>query len=310
MDDMAPAAIQEVSPILIDPDQPHFVKTTLVEKLVERALVYSRAGLPVHFTGPTGTGKTTLAMLTAAELGQPVVLIHGDEDYGSSELVGGAYGVQRRKTVDNFIQSVVKTEESAAVTWVDNRITVACKYGFTLIYDEFTRSHAEANNILLPVLEERVLDLPAERGGDTYLRVHPSFTAIFTSNPDEYAGVHKAQDALKDRMITVKLGYYDRETEIAITAQKSGLSEGDSAKVVDIVRGIRGKAQTWVEPSLRASVMISKVLAAFGSTPTVDDETFVQIFIDVLGSKENGEVSVEEEKNLVVEIGKLMRKHS
>lgn len=306
---MAHETIQEVCPILIDPDQPHFIKTHLVENLVDRVLVYAEAGLPVHLTGPTGTGKTTLAMYAAAKLGQPVVLIHGDEEYGSAELVGGVHGFQRKKTVDNFIHSVLKTEESMSSTWVDNRITVACKHGFTLIYDEFTRSRPEANNVLLSILEERVLDLPAERGGETYMRVHPSFTAIFTSNPEEYAGVHKAQDALKDRMITVRLGYYDRDTEIAITAQKSGLSGEDAARVVDIIGGIRDDSLPWTDPSLRASIMISKVLAAYDKRPAPGDDVFVQSCMDVLCAKENGGMGVGEEEKLRSEIERLIGKY-
>ena len=68
------------------------------------------------------------------------------------------------------------------------------------------------------------MDLPANRNGEeAYLRVHPNFSAIFTSNPEEYAGVHKAQDALRDRMVTIDLDYMDKETEVAICQAKSGL---------------------------------------------------------------------------------------
>jgi len=55
------------------------------------------------------------------------------------------------------------------------------------------RSRPEANNVLLGVLEERLLELPAGRINEGYLNVHPGFGAIFTSNPEEYAGVHKTQ---------------------------------------------------------------------------------------------------------------------
>ncbi|MFQ5874363.1 MAG: gas vesicle protein GvpN, partial [Dehalococcoidia bacterium] len=206
----------EVSPIQIAKDQPGFVQTPGVKGVVDRALLYLRAGLPVHFRGPAGTGKTTLAMYVAGQIGRPVILIHGDEEFGTSDLIGGETGYRIKKTVDNFIHTVLKTEEDVKKQWIDNRITVACRYGFTLLYDEFTRSRAEANNVLLAVLEERILDLPAERGGENgHLQVHPDFRAIFTSNPQEYAGVHRAQDALRDRMITINLGHYDRETEIA-----------------------------------------------------------------------------------------------
>ena len=112
--------------------------------------------------------------------------------------------------------------------WVDNRLTVAAKYGFTLMYDQFTRSRPESNNVLLSVLQEKMLKLPAARKGESYLRVHPDFTAIFTSNPEEYAGVYRSQDALRDRMITLDLAHFDEETEIGITAAKSGIGRGDA----------------------------------------------------------------------------------
>ncbi len=64
------------------------------------------------------------------------------------------------------------------------------------------RSRPEANNVLLAILEERLLEMPSGRVNEGYTCVHPNFRAIFTSNPEEYAGVHKTQDALLDRMIT------------------------------------------------------------------------------------------------------------
>ena len=188
-----------------------FVETESVKSLADRAVFYLKAGYPVHFSGPAGTGKTTMAMHVAAELGQPVILMHGDDEFAGSDLVGGQSGYRTTRVVDNFIHSVMKTEENVSKVWVDNRLTTACKFGMTLIYDEFNRSRPEANNVLLGVLEERLLEMPSIRSGEGYMQVHPNFHAIFTSNPEEYAGVHKTQDALMDRMITIKVGHYDRD---------------------------------------------------------------------------------------------------
>ncbi len=190
-----------------------FISTPYVEEVTERALCYIQAGYPIHFSGPAGTGKTTLAFHVAARLGRPVTLIHGDDEFASSDLVGRDAGYRKSKLIDNFIHSVLKTEEEMKSFWVDNRLTMACQNGDTLIYDEFNRSRPEANNAFLSVLSERILNLPRlRRSGEGYLEVHPNFTAIFTSNPEEYAGVHKTQDALLDRLITVHLEHYDRRT--------------------------------------------------------------------------------------------------
>jgi len=285
-------AMSEVKPISIPKGQPGFVETPYIEGIIRKAMRYVRIGYPINFSGPAGTGKTTLAMHIAAELAQPVILIHGDEEIGSSDLVGGQHGFRRKKVVDNYIQSVLKTEEDVSSRWVDDRLTVACKYGFTLIYDEFTRSRPEANNVLLSVLEEKMLDLPAARGEEGHLRVDPNFRAIFTSNPEEYAGVYRAQDALKDRMITIKLDRYDRDTEAAITQARAGISEMDARRIVDIVRGFRETCQNGTTPTIRACIIIGKVLNLCDARPIADDQAFVETCMDVLDSevqKTNGE---------------------
>lgn len=237
-----------------------FVITPEIQKVVERALAYLKAGYPVHFSGPAGAGKTTLALHVAAMRGRPVMLVHGDDEFGSSDLVGGDYGYRKSKLVDNYIHSVLKTEESVSTLWADNRLTLACKKGDTLLYDEFTRSKPEANNALLSVLEEKLMTLPTRRPyGDGYLEVHPDFRAILTSNPEEYAGVHRTQDALMDRLITIKLDYFNRETEVRIARAKSGIPLEDAGAVVDIVRGMRQMGLVRHGPSLRACIMIARI---------------------------------------------------
>ncbi len=277
--------ISEIQPILLNKVQPNFIQTPQVKDLINRAFLYLQAGYPIHLSGPAGTGKTTLAMYLAAQSGRPTILIHGDEQFGTSDLVGGEFGYRKRKVVDNFIHSVLKAEEDVTGRWVDNRLTVACKHGFTLIYDEFTRSKAEANNILLSVLEEKMLDLPAARGVEGYLRVHPNFSAIFTSNPHEYAGVYKSQDALRDRMITIKLQHYDRNTEIEIAKAKSGISSADAEKIVNIIRALRNQDKNGAIPTVRAAIMIGKVMKLSGSAANSSDKTFVQSCLDILDSE-------------------------
>ncbi len=262
-----------------------FVSTHEVEALSDRALTYLRVGYPVHFSGPAGTGKTTLALHIASKLGRPVTLIHGDDEFVSSDLVGNDYGYRKSKLVDNYIHSVLKTEEEMKALWMDNRLTTACQNGDTLIYDEFTRSRPEANNALLSILGERILNLPKlRRSGEGYLEVHPEFRAIFTSNPEEYAGVHKTQDALMDRLITITIGHYDRATEIAITIAKSGISGPDAGAIVDIVREMRGVGVNNHCPTIRACIAIGRVLAHKKARAETDDPVFRWICQDILNT--------------------------
>ena len=263
----------------------NFVSSPYVEKVTQRALAYLIAGYAVHFSGVAGTGKTTLAFHVASKLGRPVALVHGDDEFGSSDLVGRDGGYRKHKLVDNFIHTVLKTEEESRNFWVDDRLTTACQNGETFIYDEFNRSRPEANNALLSVLSERILNLPKLRqSGEGYLAVHPEFRAIFTSNPEEYAGVHKTQDALMDRLITIHVEHYDRETEVLIVKRKSGLPLEDAEKIVDMVRELRTFGVNNHRPTIRAGIAIGRILASQKRRARADDEFFQCVCHDVLAT--------------------------
>lgn len=293
--------------ILPEPSD-EFVYTGHVRDLTERAMAYLEVGYPVHFAGSAGTGKTTLAFHVAGKLGRPVILIHGDDEFGSSDLVGRDAGYRKSRLVDNFIHSVVRTEEEMRSLWVDNRLTTACREGYTLIYDEFTRSRPEANNVLLSILEEKILNLPSlRRLGEGYLEVHPAFRAVFTSNPEEYAGVHRSQDALMDRIITINVDHYDRETEIQITMTKSGIPRSDAEVIVDIVRELRLVGVNNHRPTIRACIAIAKVLAHRGGQAGEKDLTFRWICRDVL-TIDTAKVTQEGEPLMPQKVEEVVRK--
>lgn len=302
------AVRDEMTTVLEPRPLPNFVETPFVTEITERAMAYIAAGFPIHFRGISGTGKTTVALHVASKIGRPVVMIHGDEEFSTSDLVGGEYGYRLRKVVDNFIHSVLKTEEDMQRRWMDNRLTVACKYGFTLIYDEFTRSRPEANNTLLSVLQEKMLDLPASREGESYLRVHPDFTAIFTSNPEEYAGVYRTQDALRDRMVTVDLDHFDRETEVAITQAKTGTPPGEAEIIVDIVRGLRDSGACEFAPTVRGCLMIAKTLRVRGGSVS-NDRLFIDICGDILSSETSRVGSRDNKEKVGMVITDLVEQH-
>jgi nitric oxide reductase NorQ protein len=262
-----------------------FVLTPHIENVCRRAMTYLDAGYACHFRGSAGTGKTTLAMHVANQRGRPVVLLFGDEEFGTSDLVGSEKGLVSTKVTDNFVRSVTKTEEFRRPQWVDSRLTTACKHGYTLVYDEFSRSRPEANNVLLTVLEERILAVPDATQGGNYMHVHPDFRAVFTSNPEDYAGVHKTQNALLDRMITIELDHYDRDTEVSIAQARASVDRATAETIVDLVRRIRSAGGSQV-PTLRASIMIARIVRQLGKA-TFADPVFVDACMDVLHTTMN-----------------------
>ena len=261
-----------------------FVETDAVTATRERAERWLAADRPVHLIGPTGCGKTALAMRVAQARDRPTVFINGDAELTTADLVGEYAETERESVRDRYVHNVVKSKDVVRDRWVDNPLTVAVREGGTLVYNEFSRTKPAANNVLLSVFEEGVLELPGKRGDSRYVEVHPEFRAILTSNSVEYAGVHTPQDALLDRLIGIHMDFYDRETELAIVGQRvAGLADPWVERVVDRCRSLRGNADIEVTVGTRAMVMAAEGLAA---TPEDDREAaLVEVCLDALSSK-------------------------
>ena len=274
--------IEKVESEYLVPEVKNWVETDAVKAIKARVKNWLSLKYPVHIIGPTGCGKTILALQAAKELGRPVVWINGDESVTTTDLIGGYSQVEVSTVRDKFIHNVYKDKDVLKADWVDNPLTLACKYGYTLLYNEFSRSKAAANNVLLSIFTEGILELPTQFGEERYVKVHPDFRAIFTSNSIEYAGVHRPQDALLDRMVGIYMNYYNKETESKIIAAQSGIKDEHSQPIVDVLRSLREKFPQEDLIGTRAGVMIAQALKL---ADKYDKQSIKQLMADVITSK-------------------------
>lgn len=236
-----------------------FVKTAALEQVIQRALRYLRSGYSVHLAGPTGIGKTTLAMQLADCRKRPMMLVVGGADLTMSAQQ-------------------------------DSWLRVACCEGWTLIYDEFNRSPPDTNTVLLSALEEQVLVLSDGRGPE-YVPIHPEFRVIFTSNPEEYCGTYSTQTALLDRLITMRLPEPNILAQQQLLVELVGVSAASAALVVGIVQTFFRQVSPESRSSLRPKLMIAEICHREGIQVSADDAEFRQVCRDILLSRSSQSVA-------------------
>ncbi|MFD2924975.1 gas vesicle protein GvpN [Halobacillus naozhouensis] len=268
----------------INHDSKALIQDTRTKSLLSRSLRYLKAGYPVHFTGPAGAGKTSLALALAKKRKRPVMLMHGNHELNNKDLIGDFTGYTSQKVVDQYVRSVYKKDENVTETWRDGRLLEAAKHGYTLVYDEFTRSRPTTNNIFLSILEEGVIPLYGSKLTEPFVRVHPEFSVIFTSNPVEYAGVYKTQDALLDRLITISVDYQDLDREAEIVSEKIGVEDSEAKAITTLVTKLRQQCTKADSkgPSLRSSLMIARLSSKEDIPIDGENEDFQELCLDLL----------------------------
>lgn len=262
-----------------------FFENDEISNLLKRGLFYARSGVPIHFQGTAGRGKTSLALEIAHRLGRKVCMIAGNDWLGSDDLIGREVGQSTSSVVDKYIQRVRRSESTQRYDWQSSSLADAMENGHTLVYDEFTRSSAKANGILLSVLEEGVLLNTNPLSDSDCITAHPEFRIILTSNPSDYAGLNATPDALMDRMVTFRLARYSAQTESGIVAARTGLNADVSHKIVRLVHDLLRVPGNEAECSMRAAIMIAQIAAMRLRANTLSDALLSQIAADVLNGR-------------------------
>lgn len=262
-----------------------FFENVEISAIMKRAVFYARAGIPIHFQGGAGLGKTSLALAIAAKLGRPVSFMAGNDWLDAEDLIGKEIGHSTSSVVDKYIQRVRRTESNVRYEWAHSILADAMERGHTLVYDEFTRSSAKANGILLSVLEDGVLVSTNQVNERTYLHAHADFRIVLTSNPHDYSGINETPDALFDRMVTFNLNTYSAATRIGVVVTRTGLPPDISGRIVRLVDGLQDGLDGDQKCSMRAAILVARIAAMRLTSGMMSDALLAQITADVLNGR-------------------------
>lgn len=248
-----------------------------------RITSYVQAGVCVNLSGCAGLGKTTLALRIAEEIGRPISFMAGNQWLTTRDFIGREVGHTERTVVDKYVQSVRRTETESRIDWKSAILATSMLRGYTLVYDEFTRASPAANSALLSVLEEGIL-VATDRASDrSYITAHSDFRIILTSNPEDYAGVQRAPDAIMDRVVGFRLQEPSIERLTGIIRVQTGLDAKTATRISGLVHALRApKADRSGYSELRTALLIARIAAHQIRAGQLTEAELARIACDVL----------------------------
>ena len=197
-------------------------------------------------------GKTTVALAVCAHIGRGVVRVDGDDRYSESKLTGW------------FDPPLVLKLGYGEQSFFAGPLVSAMRNGSVLFINELNRMPESVQNVLLPALDERLLQVP--HVGE--VRAADGFQVVATQNPVEYVATGHLSEALRDRFEHLALPYQSAADEEAIVATATGCT--DPALVRAAVRLTRA---TRTHPRFRKGASVRAAIAMVALAPGFAGDT-------------------------------------
>ncbi len=198
--------------------------------------------------GPVGVGKTVLATAVARHLGAKVFRVDGDERYTEQKLAGW------------FDPPLVLEKGYVPEAFVPGPLTEAMRSGGVLFINELNRMPEGVQNILLPAMDEGVIDVP--KVGT--VRAEPGFVIIATQNPREFVATTALSEALSDRFELILIDYQSEAEETGIVSRRFPDADHDLVyRCVWIARRTRTHPNVRRGASIRAAMSMVELSRPF-----------------------------------------------
>jgi Mg-chelatase subunit ChlI len=240
------------------------------------------AGRNLLLEGPVGSGKTLLGESIAAAL--PSITLAGCHfnclpgeaacpqcraglvAAGEVELAEVERFVRVQGSPDLFPEDLVGDVDPAAALAHGALDPRAFRPGRLVrahrklcFVDEINRLSERLQNLFLELLAERALTI-----GGYEARFPVDTVVVATMNPDEYVGVGRLSEALRDRFERVRLDYPNPADEVSILLARTGLTDAASDDTRHLAEAVVGFAnQLRAEPEVEAGPSVRATLAGF-----------------------------------------------
>lgn len=214
-----------------------------------------------------GVGKTHLALEALARLGRGSFRVDGDERFTEQKMAGW------------FDPAAVMKAGYRPEHFIPGPLYRAMTEGGILFINEMNRLPESVQNLLLPALDERILQVPML--GE--VRAVGTFQVIATMNPREFVATSELSEALRDRFELLFIDYQteEEEREIVRLRMEDLVSDPISAgglvpevldaliaRAVDLIRRTRRDAAFRRGASVRAAISLVRLAIGLGGTET------------------------------------------